>query len=74
MPQYTYPTMSYGYLQPYPQNNFQQQQPHQFRQKYYCWTYGKCNHPSNLCQGKMMGHQDDATFQDKKGGNTCGST
>eukprot|EP00957_Ditylum_brightwellii_P207886 15354961-Ditylum_brightwellii.AAC.1 len=74
MPQYIYPPIPYGYPQPYPQNNFQLQQPQQFRQKYYCWTHDKCNHHGNLHHGKMMGHQDDATFQDKKGGSTCGCT
>ena len=35
---------------------------------HYCWTYGACGHPSNLCRNQKQGHQDKATFQDKMGG------
>ena len=34
----------------------------------YCWTHGACRHSSNTCRNKARGHQDHATFQDKKGG------
>ena len=34
----------------------------------YCWTHGACAHSSNACPNTARGHQNDATFQDKKGG------
>ena len=34
----------------------------------YCWMHGACQHSSNTCRNKARGHQDHATFQDKKGG------
>lgn len=37
---------------------------------HYCWTHGACSHPSNQCNNKASGHQDDANFTDKKGGST----
>ena len=36
----------------------------------YCWTHGACAHSSVNCRSKKPGHQDDATFQDMKGGCT----
>ena len=44
------------------------------RRKFYCWTHGGCNHKSSECRNKKEGHQDDATFNDKKGGSTKGCT
>ena len=34
----------------------------------YCWTHGAGSHTSKDCKFKMTGHQDDATFKDRKGG------
>eukprot|EP00957_Ditylum_brightwellii_P120002 9158161-Ditylum_brightwellii.AAC.1 len=65
MPQYDYPPTPYSYPQPFLNYNFQQQQ-HQRRKKFYCWMYGKDNHPGSLCHSKMTGHQDDAAFRIKK--------
>ena len=36
----------------------------------YCWSCGAWNHLSKDCKRKKDGHQDDATFKNKKGGNT----
>ncbi len=36
----------------------------------YCWSHGACAHHSAACRSKKLGHQDDATFQNKKGGST----
>ena len=44
------------------------------RRKFYCWTHGGCNHQSSECRNKKDGHQDNATFRDKKGGSTKGCT
>ena len=38
--------------------------------RFYCWSCGAWNHCSKDCQRKKEGHQDDATFEDKKGGST----
>ena len=35
-----------------------------------CWAHGACSHISKNCKFKMEGHQDDATFKDRKGGST----
>jgi hypothetical protein len=35
---------------------------------HYCWTHGKCRHPSDACNGKASGHQDRATFKNTMGG------
>ena len=40
--------------------------------KRYCWTHGCCAHWSRQCPAKKRGHQDDATFKDRKGGSTQG--
>ena len=37
---------------------------------HYCWTHGACGHPSNKCRNKKVGHQDEATFDDKMGGSS----
>ena len=34
----------------------------------YCWSHGACAHTSAECRSKKPGHQDDATFQNMKGG------
>ena len=34
----------------------------------YCWTHGGCAHNSNECTVKAEGHDDEATFADKRGG------
>ena len=34
----------------------------------YCWTHGGCTHESKDCMAKAQGHQNNATFSDKKGG------
>ena len=34
----------------------------------YCWSCGCCNHWGRFCPNKKRGHQDDATFKDRKGG------
>ena len=44
------------------------------RRKFYCWTHGGCNHQSSECRNKKNGHQDNATFRNKKGGSTKGCT
>jgi hypothetical protein len=36
----------------------------------YCWTHGGCGQTSATCNTKLPGHQDNATFQNKVGGNT----
>ena len=36
--------------------------------KRYCWTCGCCPHSSKYCPVKAAGHQDDATFRNRKGG------
>lgn len=39
--------------------------------KHYCWTHGltrRRGHTSANCRNKDEGHQDDATFRDRKGG------
>ena len=36
----------------------------------YCWSHGACSHESKNCNQKKDGHQDDATFTNKKGGST----
>ena len=36
----------------------------------YCWSHGACNHTSDVCKFKRAGHQNDATFKDRKGGST----
>jgi hypothetical protein len=36
----------------------------------YCWTHGGCNHFGNQCEFKADGHQENATFRSKLGGNT----
>jgi hypothetical protein len=35
----------------------------------YCWTHGGCGHTGASCMTKADGHQDNATFQNKMGGN-----
>ena len=40
----------------------------------YCWTHGGCGHTSALCQTKVTGHQDAATFSNKMGGSTNNCT
>ena len=42
------------------------------RRKFYCWTHGACCHKSSDCRNKKDGHQDDATFNNKKNGSTKG--
>ena len=37
-------------------------------QQKYCWTHGACNHWGRDCRTKAEGHDDTATFQDRKGG------
>ena len=34
----------------------------------YCWTHGCCTHWGKDCTAKASGHQDDATFKERKGG------
>ena len=36
--------------------------------KRYCWTCGCCDHWGKACPNKKPGHQDSATFKDRKGG------
>ena len=36
--------------------------------KRYCWTCGCCPHSSRHCPIKAQGHQDDASFANRKGG------
>ena len=41
-----------------------------FVNKHYCWSCGtNCNHTSRNCLKKKEGHNDKATFADKKSGN-----
>ena len=44
------------------------------RRKLYCWSHGACGHKSSDCRNKKDGHQDDATFTNKKSGSTKGCT
>ena len=44
------------------------------RRKLYCWSHGACGHKSSDCRNKKDGHQDNATFTDKKDGSTKGCT
>ena len=36
----------------------------------YCWSHGACAHKSVECIWKNLGHQDDATADEKKNGST----
>ena len=36
--------------------------------KRYCWTHGCCTHWGKNCPNKAPGHQDDATFKERKNG------
>ena len=38
----------------------------------YCWSCGCCTHWGKNCPNKKPGHQDDATFKNRKNGNTQG--
>ena len=38
----------------------------------YCWSCGCCNHWGRNCPNRKPGHQNDATFKDRKGGSTVG--
>ena len=38
---------------------------------FYCWSHGACAQPSPECKGKRPGHQDAATFENKRGGSTA---
>ena len=42
------------------------------RKKFYCWTHGVCGHKSADCRNKKEGHQNNATFADKKDGTSKG--
>ena len=37
-------------------------------QSLYCLRHGACNHCSRDCRNKLEGHQDDATFENRMGG------
>ena len=37
----------------------------------YCWTHGACGHTSTQCNAKAAGHQETATFEDRKGGSNA---
>ena len=37
----------------------------------YCWTHGACAHTGRDCRLKKEGHDDMATFQNRKGGSTA---
>ena len=41
-----------------------------WNQQKYCWTHVACNHNSPECRTKADGHQDSATFQNRKGSST----
>ena len=41
------------------------------RYNMYCWTHGGCAHRGVACRGKLEGHQDNATFENKMGGSTA---
>jgi hypothetical protein len=36
----------------------------------YCWSHGGCGHSSADCLERLNGHQNNATFENKMGGNT----
>ena len=36
----------------------------------YCWTHGAYYHPGSKCKNKAPGHQDSATFMNRRGGST----
>ena len=38
---------------------------------YYCWTHGAGNHKSCDCRNKKEGHKDNATFDNRMGGNNA---
>ena len=40
--------------------------------RYYCWTHGNCNHPSNECTRKAKKHKDEATYTNMMGGSKRG--
>ena len=42
------------------------------RAKFYCWSHGRCGHKGVDCRNKKEGHQDNATFNNKKNGSTKG--
>ena len=41
------------------------------RYNIYCWSHGGCAHSGIPCRGKLEGHQDAATFENKMGGSTA---
>ena len=36
---------------------------------YYCWTHGACGHDGTRCRHPSVGHQKNATFQNRMNGN-----
>ena len=38
----------------------------------YCWSCGCCTHWGQFYPNKKKGHQDDASFKDRKGGSSKG--
>lgn len=36
---------------------------------YYCWTHGACGHDGTRCRHPSVGHQENATFQNRMNGN-----
>ena len=44
--------------------------PRNARLRHYCWSHGRCNHPSSQCRAKKQGHKDEATLRNKLGGST----
>ena len=47
-----------------PETNTRTGQPY----KRYCWMHGCCTHWGKKCPNKAAGHQDDATFKNRKNG------
>jgi hypothetical protein len=42
------------------------------REYQYCWTHGICFHSSAACEARDPGHDENATFQDRRGGASLG--
>ena len=40
------------------------------RERKYCWTHGLCSHNGRECSNPAQGHQQDATLENRMGGNT----
>lgn len=55
-------------------NNMQQRNTRDNRANLkYCWTHGCCYHSGKECTRKAQGHKEEATFENRLGGNNKGN-